>query len=227
MADATQTVILGWLVFGATHTALSHPPVRDRLVARLGDRGFLGFYSLVAFATFVPLVWAFFAGRTATVVPLPLLAPLPGVHWITMALMFVALQLIVLGVANPSPLSELMARGAVGATGALRITRHPLFMGVGLAGAAHLLVNPAPIDRAFFGGMVVYTLVGCAHQDWRKRRAGEPALARLFEETSFLPFVAILSGRNRLVVSELRPGIVFVAAALYLLIFFVHHRLFG
>lgn len=225
--DPTTKVMLGWLVFGGSHTLLSHPPVRDRLVAGLGERGFLGLYSLVAFATFVPLCWVFFASRIATVVPLPLLAPIPGLHWLTMALMFVALMLIVLGVAKPSPLSQLMARGNVGATGALRITRHPLFMGVGLAGAAHLLVNPAPIDRAFFGGMAVYALLGCAHQDWRKRRAGDPALARLFEETSFLPFVAILSGRNRLVWSELPVPAWTVAGALYLLVFFVHHRLFG
>jgi uncharacterized membrane protein len=225
--DPVLKVVLGWLLFAGTHTLLSHPPVRDRLVARLGDRGFLGLYSLVAFATFIPLCWSFFAGRTATVVPLPLLARVPGLHWVTMALMFVALLLIVLGVAKPSPVSELMARGAAGATGAVRITRHPLFMGVGLAAAAHLLVNPAPIDRAFFGGMALYAVIGCAHQDWRKRRAGDPALGRLFEETSFLPFAAILTGRNRLVWRELPIAASGAAVALYLLVFFLHHRVFG
>lgn len=227
MDEATRSVVLGWFVFGGSHTLLSHPPLRSRLVERLGDRGFLVFYSLVAFATFVPLVWVFFAGRTATPVPLPVLVQIPGLHWLTMGLMLVAFLLIILGVANPSPLSELMARGAVGATGALRITRHPLFMGVGLAGAAHGLVNPAPIDRAFFGGMALYALLGCAHQDWRKRRTGDPALARLFAETSYLPFVAILQGRNRLVLSELRPVVLLGAVGVFLLLFWYHHRIFA
>lgn len=220
-------VLVGWLVFGASHSVLSHPPVRDRLVARLGDRGFLGVYTLVAFATFVPLAVAFFSNRVSAAVPLPDLARVPGVWWLTMALMFVAIQLIVIGFASPNPVSALMARGETAAVGVLRITRHPGFMGVGLAGFAHLLVNPAPIDRAFFGGMVAYCLIGCAHQDWRKRRAGDAATARFFAETSFLPFGAIASGRNRLVVSELRPVLVVAATAVFLAIFFAHHRIFG
>jgi uncharacterized membrane protein len=229
--DPTTQVMLGWLMFGGTHTALSHPPVRDRLVARLGERGFLGVYSLVAFATFVPLVWSFFANRIATPVPLPVLAAIPGLAWLTMLLMFVALNLILLGFTSPNPVSALMGPGAgragSGAAGALRITRHPAFLGVALAGLAHVLVNPAPIDRAFFGGLALYGVVGCAHQDWRRRRTGGPALDAFFAETSFFPFVAIATGRNRLVLGELRPLVLLIAAALYGAIFFFHHRIFA
>ncbi|MBY0398801.1 NnrU family protein [Myxococcota bacterium] len=257
--DAVDQVLLGWLAFGGTHTALSHPPLRDRLVAKLGDRGFLLVYSLVAFATFVPLVRAFFTQRVPGAVPLPVLATVPGIWWLTMAMMFVALNLIVIGFMRPNPVSALMAGigggggagvvvdSAVGGTamtgrasgrrghdgagstarGALRITRHPAFMGVALAGFAHLLVNPAPIDRAFFGGMVVYSILGCAHQDWRRRRAGGPALEGFFAETSFLPFVAIAEGRNRLVVGELPKLGLVASAALFGLLFVTHHRIFG
>lgn len=225
--DPSMQVVLGWLFFGGTHSLLSHPPVRDRLVARLGDRGFLGVYSLVAFATFVPLVWTFFALRIATPVPLPTLARIPGLWWLTMALMFVALQLMVLGFTSPNPVSSLMARGGTGAVGPLRITRHPAFLGVALAGFAHWLVNPAPIDRAFFGGMALYGVLGCWHQDWRKRRAGGAEIEAYFAETSFLPFVAILQGRNRLVWSELRPLAVLGATLVFGALFFTHHRIFG
>jgi uncharacterized membrane protein len=227
--EPTTQVILGWLLFGGTHTVLSHPPVRDRLVARLGERGFLGAYSLVAFATFLPLGWSFVAHRIATPVPLPLLATIPGIAWATMLLMFVALCLILLGFSSPNPVSALMAPSAGGpvAVGALRITRHPAFMGVALAGLAHFLVNPAPIDRAFFGGMTIYAVAGCAHQDWRRRRSGGAALQPFFAQTSFLPFVAIATGRNRFVASELRPLVLVAAAVLYVAIFFFHHRLFA
>lgn len=227
--EPTTRVMLGWLLFGGTHTVLSHPPVRDRLVARLGERGFLGVYSLVALATFVPLCWSFFAHRIATPIPLPLLATIPSVAWLTMPMMFVALCLILLGFSSPNPVSALMgpADGGSGAAGALRITRHPAFMGVALAGLAHCLVNTAPIDRVFFGGMTIYAVAGCAHQDWRRRRAGGAALAPFFAETSFLPFVAIASGRNRFVLGELRPLVLLASAALYAAIFFFHHRLFA
>lgn len=226
--DSVGLVLLGWIAFGGTHTALSHPPVRDRLVAQLGDRGFLLAYSLVAFTTFGPLAWVFFSRRVSAAVPLPDLATVPGVWWLTMAMMFVALNLIVIGFSQPNPVSALMAGAAEpAARGALRITRHPAFMGVGLAGLAHLLVNPAPIDRAFFGGMALYAVLGCAHQDWRRRRSGGAAIERFFAETSFLPFVAIVQGRNRFVPSELRPGILAAAATLFGLLFFTHHQIFG
>ena len=229
--EATLWIGLGWLLFGGTHTALSHPPVRDRLVARFGENGFLGIYSFVALATFVPLCWTFFANRIATPVPLPVLATVPGPAWAVMGLMFVALNLILLGFSSPNPVSALMdragGRSGSGAVGALRITRHPAFMGVALAGFAHCLVNPAPIDRVFFGGMALYSVLGCAHQDWRRRRSGGPALAAFFAETSFFPFVAIAAGRNRLVVGELRPLVLLAAAGLYAALFAFHHRIFA
>lgn len=225
--DPTMQVLFGWLMFGGTHTALSHPPVRDRLVSRFGERGFLLVYSLVALAIFVPLVFAFFSQRIASPIPLPALLRIPGIWWLTMGLMFVALNLMVLGFSSPNPVSSLTGRSGTGAVGALRITRHPGFMGVAVFGLAHLLVNPAPIDRAFFGGAVVYSILGCAHQDWRRRRAGGAELEHFFAETSLLPFVAILQGRNRLVVGELRRGALVVAAALFVVLFFTHHRLFA
>lgn len=226
--EPTTQVLFGWLLFGATHTALSHPPVRDRLVARLGDRGFLAVYSLVAFASFVPLVRAFFANRIGSPIPLPVLATVPGIWWLTMFMMFVALNLIVIGFASPNPVSNLTGRfGGGGAVGALRITRHPAFMGVALFGLAHLLVNHTPIDRAFFGGLAVYPVLGCAHQDWRRRRAGGAELAPFFAATSFLPFVAIAEGRNRFVLGELRPALLLAAAGAFAVLFFSHHRLFA
>jgi len=225
--DPVAQVIIGWLAFGSTHTALSHPPVRDRLVARLGDWGFVVLYSLVAFTTFVPLVWSFFAHRIASPIPLPTLVAVPGIWWLTMLIMFVALNLVVIGFASPNPVSNLTSRFGGGAVGVLRITRHPAFMGVALFGLAHLLVNHTPIDRAFFGGLVVYPVLGCAHQDWRRRQAGGAALEPFFAATSFLPFVAIAQGRNRFVPGELRPVLLLVTAALYLAIFFYHDRLFA
>lgn len=226
--DPVAQVIIGWLVFGATHTALSHPPVRERLIARLGDWGFVVLYSLVAFTTFVPLVWSFFAHRIASPIPLPVLVAVPGIGWLTMLLMFVGLNLVVIGFASPNPVSNLTGRfGGSGAVGVLRITRHPAFMGVALFGLAHLLVNHTPIDRAFFGGLAVYPLLGCAHQDWRRRTAGGAALEPFFAATSFLPFVAIAQGRNRFVLGELRPVLLLVTAVLYLAIFLYHDRLFA
>src|SRR2546422_11726245 len=57
--------MLLWLGFAGTHLVLSSLPVRQRIVARVGENAFRGLYSLVAFAFFVPLVGTFFAHKHA------------------------------------------------------------------------------------------------------------------------------------------------------------------
>lgn len=218
-------VLLLWLLFGVTHTALSHPPVRGRLVGSLGQRGYVLLYSMVAFATFIPLIWVFFEYRNPHAVPLPALALTPGIWWATMLLMFVAFMLLVLGFSRPNPVSSLLEKSGSGAMGALRITRHPAFMGVAIMGLAHLLVNYSAIDRVFFGGLLIYSLLGCAHQDWRRRQTDEPGREQYFAETSFFPFVAILQGRNKLVLREFNPIAVCIAIGVFAIFFTFHNRI--
>jgi uncharacterized membrane protein len=224
--DPVTQVILWWAAFAGTHTLLTHPPIRSTLVARLGTALFQVLYSLIAFATFVPLVWTFFAHRPSTAIPLPQLAQVPGVWWATMLLMLVAFELVVLGFARPNPLA-LSARAGSGAGGILRVTRHPAFMGVALFGLAHLLVNHGALDRAFFGGVLVYSVLGSAHQDWRKRREAGPEMERFYAETSFFPFVAIATGRTRFQGRELGGIPVAVGLVLFAVVFLFHHRWFG
>jgi hypothetical protein len=133
-------------------------------VGRLGEQGFRGFYSLVALATFVPLVATFFTHRAGRGIWLPALALTPGVWWVTMLVNFCAVLLIVLGFARPNPVSTLRASPDTEARGVLRITRHPGFMGFALLGLGHLFVLRAPVDLAFFGGLFAYSLLGAAHQ---------------------------------------------------------------
>jgi len=225
--DPVVIILLLWFLFTGTHTVLSHPPIREPLVARLSLRGYIFFYSSVAFATLIPLVWAFFEYRTPSVVPLPSLAQSPGIWWVTMFLMFIAVMLLVLGFSRPNPVSSLMDKSGSSAMGALRITRHPAFMGVAVMGLAHLLVNYSTIDRVFFGGLLIYPILGCAHQDWRRRQTSEPGRERYFAETSFLPFVAILQGRNKLVLREFNPIAVCIGVAAYVSIFVFHHKIVG
>lgn len=220
-------VLLLWILFAGTHTVLSHPPVRRPLVARLGTPGYLLLYSIVGLATFGPLLAAFFGYRTPHVIPLPLLAQTPGIWWATMVLMFFAIMLVVLGFSRPNPVSSLTDKPGSGALGVLRITRHPAFMGVAIMGFAHLLVNYAAIDRVFFGGLLAYSILGCIHQDWRRRQTEQSERGQYFAETSFFPFVAILQRRNRLVLRELSPVAVGIGIVVYVAIFFFHARILG
>jgi len=175
-----------WVAFAGTHLALSSLRLRPVLVARLGERGFLGLYSLVALATFVPLVRAYYQHKHAGAL-LWSFAGVPGLWLAAYALMGVATTLVVAGLVQPSPAS--LGGGKAEVRGVARITRHPLFMGFGVWGVAHLLLATVhAAELAFFGGFALFALVGCAHQDRRKLVAlGEPYRA-FHAATPFLPF---------------------------------------
>jgi uncharacterized membrane protein len=197
-------------MFAGTHMVLSSLPVRDKLVSRLGEKTFVALYSLVAFATFIPLVWVYLGNRHGGGL-IWSVAAAPGIRSLAMALAVLAFAMIVGGVLHPSP-ALVGIKEAWGARGLTRITRHPLFMGIALWSLSHLLLNGFLTDVLFFGGMLAFSLAGAAHQDARKRATEKARLGQFFAETSYWPFGAMLAGRNRLIWREL-PWISFAAGA--------------
>jgi len=180
------TIAALWALFLATHVCLSSQRLRPSLVKALGEAGYLGGYSLVALAIFIPLVWIYGTNKHAGAFlwygsTFEWMRP---VIYVAMTLAFV---LAIGGNLNPSPAS--MAPGSGQVRGVLRITRHPLFMGAGLFGLLHLCVarvNEA--ELAFFGGLPIVALIGCWHQDRRKLATDAETFRKFYEETSFLPF---------------------------------------
>jgi uncharacterized membrane protein len=217
---AALAVVALWVGFAASHMALSSLRWRPALVARLGERGFAGAYSLVAFAFFVPLVWVYLANRHAG----PLLWSVergPLLTWVLYVLMGVAWVLAVAGLVQPSPAS-LTGRDTL-VRGVHRLTRHPLFMGVGLFGALHCVFMGFASDVAFFAGFPVFAVLGCAHQDRRKLVTAGEAYRAWHAQTPFLPF----TGRDTLRgLRELPPAAVLGGVALSFLLRWLHGPLF-
>jgi uncharacterized membrane protein len=201
-----------WIAFWATHMLLSSVALRPRLVGALGDRAFLGVYSLVALALFVPLVSIYFGNQHAGA-HLFYLGGLPGARWVGYALMGAAFALAVAGLARPSPAS--LSPGRPEPAGALRITRHPVFMAAGIFGVAHLLtasVNAS--ELAFFGGFPLFAVLGSWHQDMRKLASGDDAFLHFHDATPFLPFSkpsqALLGLREDAIPIVIGIGVTFV-----------------
>jgi uncharacterized membrane protein len=210
-----------WLGFAATHMLLSSVRLRPRLVAALGAGPFLGLYSVVALALFVPLVWTYSVHKHAGPLlwSIPLGAPL---RWTIYAAMAVAFVLMVAGLVRPSPVG--MAPVDATPRGALRLTRHPLFMGLGIFGLLHLVPNGNAADVAFFAGFPLFALVGCWHQD-RRKLATDPAKFAGFErETPFLPFTGQETIRG---IREIGPVLILSALGITALIRYFHPTLFG
>jgi len=216
-------VILFSAAFVVTHFALSHGKVRAGLVDQLGTAKFRILYSFVALGTFLPAAVILWRERHLG----PVLWVLPP--WLELALalplMLLALVLLVLSFATPSPVSLVPAKPEP--RGVLRITRHPMNMGLALFGLVHLLANGALGDVAFFSTFVLVGVGGAYHQDARiAKRRGE-GFQRFRKATSVLPFVAVLRGRTRLEPSELPWPMVGVAVAAWLALVVFHGRLFG
>lgn len=199
--SATVWIAFWLALFAGTHWVLSSLAVRRRLVSRTGDKVFFGLYSLIAFATFIPLVLVYLNNRHAGGLLWNLVA-VPGVRHLAMLLAVVGIALIVGGVLQPSPALAGITTAAT-SRGLTRITRHPLFTGIALWAFSHLLLNGYLTDVVFFGGLLVFSLAGAAHQDARKRVTERERLGPFLAETSFWPFGAILAGRNRIVWREI------------------------
>jgi uncharacterized membrane protein len=187
--SVTLGIVGLWLLFAATHMGMSSRSLRPRLVAALGPVGFAVAYSVVALAVFSALCWLYFGNRHAGAsLWSPLVTGTAGL-WTIYVLQAVAWTLVVASFVQPSPATvglpaEMRAREPHGVHW---ITRHPLFMGVGLFGALHLLVMGFASDVAFWAGLPLFAALGCAHQD-RRKLATEPEFRAWHDATPFLPF---------------------------------------
>ena len=198
-------IILAALLFVGTHLGISSTGLRSRLVGAVGERGFLVLYSLIAIATLSYLIWLYNE--------LPrydyLWMPSPERYMAAKILMPLAMILAIGGflVKNPTMVGgERLLKGSSAedlARGVTRITRHPFQWGVLLWAISHLIANGDVNSVVFFSAFGLLAGLGTLAMDRKKAQtlgAGWTAYAGV---TSNVPFAAVLSGRNRLVVSEL------------------------
>jgi uncharacterized membrane protein len=182
---ASVEIFLLWVAFALTHMGLSSNAMRSKVVARTGEQAFMGLYSIVALAIFIPLVSIYFDNKHSG----PLLWSIAGgpvLRWFMYIGMGFAFSLLVAGLVRPSPVS--IAPGKSEVTGVLRVTRHPLFMAAGLYGVLHLLVVSVYLsDFAFFGGFPAFAIAGCHHQDQRKLQTLGDDFRDFHSKTAFFP----------------------------------------
>ena len=210
-------------LFVATHIGLSHGTIREGLVAKLGRLPFMGLYSVISFLTLGPAAVLWWQNRHLG----PVLWEVP--FWLERALavvlMLLAFQLLMMMLATPSPASFMPTK--IEARGVLRITRHPMNIAFASFGLAHMLANGALGDVAFFGSFLALGILGPLHQDLRmKREKGEP-YREFCRQTSVLPFVAILTRRNRPAADELPFPLGLLGIVIFVVIFVFHGRFFG
>lgn len=221
--DPLTQLALATAAFLVTHYVPS-TPLRGTLVASLGERPYLGVYSLVSFAT---LGWMIYAYRHAPFVPL---WQVPELKLWPLFVMPLALILLACGLMGSNPTAvrqERALRAAEPAQGILRVTRHPMMWGFGLWSAVHLLARGDAAALIFFGGFFVLALSGTVLIDARKAGTLGEDWTRFAAVTSNIPFGAIIEGRNRFRLAEIGWTKILTGLVLYGVLLGLHPMLFG
>lgn len=205
------------------HFGVSGTPLRDVLIARLGERPYRGLFSL---ASFVGIGWMVYAYRHSPLVPT--WGFLLGFRPAAYVLVFIAFFFAVIGVMTPSATTVGMESrlDPEQARGMVRITRHPFLWGVGLWAATHLIVNGDVASLILFGSLLVLAMGGTAAIDAKRRRKFPERWAKFAQATSSVPFAAIARGGNRLApaLGEIGALRILAAVALYAVAFYLHGR---
>jgi uncharacterized membrane protein len=219
------SLVLAALYFVGIHVGVAGTRVRDALVARLGERAYLGLFSA---ASFVGIVWLSTAYAGAPYVML--WGPLPALRPLAAVLVLVAFVLVVLGLTTPSPTvvgGEKTLVSDEPAIGIQRVTRHPFLWGVALWAATHLVVNGHVKALALFGSLLFLAVFGGRAIDGKRARRFGADWQRYAAVTSNVPFLAIAQGRNRFATAEIGAGRVALAFAVFASVLVLHPVWFG
>lgn len=214
-------LIIASSLFFLTHLVLSHGFIREAMIEQLSELGFRAVYSLVAFLTLGLAILMMMKVQDMG----PVFWDSTWLYPLTYLLMMLAFTLTLLALANPSPTGMMPA--AMEPRGVLRVTRHPMNMGIASFALAHLIANGSLGGLFFFGAIFLTGFVGAYHQDRRKAREKGDEFRTFQEQTSVLPFAAIINGKTRLAIKEFSLPLLVIAAAAYVAMIFLHQRLIG
>jgi uncharacterized membrane protein len=185
--EGYASLITASALFVGSHFLMSHP-LRPRLVARLGEGGFLGLYSLVSLATFGWMIWRFSNTPKGEYlwVPDDVIWGVSSVLTLLAAIFYCGSMIRNPAMPNPNPDAG-KALAAQSPSGMFLVTRHPMMWGFALWGVAHILVAPRTDNFIFVGSIIFLALVGAWAQERKKIVALGDAWRSWQARTSYWP----------------------------------------
>ena len=223
-----HSLALASALFLGLHVLVSGTKLRDAIVKAIGERAYLGLFSLTSL---VAIVWMAVAYNHAAINDNSIVWSFgPGVTHLGIPLVLLAFLLAVTGLLTPNP-TAIAAGGLLQSDdptqGVTRITRHPFMWGAVIWSAFHLLANGDRASIVFFGTFFVVALSGTALIDAKRRRAYGDRWERFAQKTSNVPFAAIIAGRNTLKIGEIGWWRLLAAVGVFLAVLFLHPWLFS
>lgn len=222
--DGNANLLAAAVAFVGSHFLLSHP-FRRPLTAKLGERGFVPIYSLVALLTFAWFVGAAVAAPSG---PAWWIAG-PGL-WDLATVVMLAAAVLLAGslVGNPAMVDPtLKPRVPELPRGVLAVTRHPMMWAFTLWGAVHAVLWGTPANLIVALGIATLAFFGARAQDGKKAGLLGAAWQGWQAQTSFWPFGAQLARRASWAAAVPGPGVLLGGVALWLVATAAHSWLGG
>jgi uncharacterized membrane protein len=222
-------LIMAAIVFLGIHFLVSGTRLRDRITSLIGERPYLGLFSLASLAAIVWLAISYNAAA-GSAEDLTIYDLGPGVRYAAIPASAFAFWLGVQGLLAPNPTSVQQEGAAVNQEtirGVLRITRHPFLWGVVVWSGFHVAANGNLASVIFFGTFLVLAFFGTFSIDRKRNRQLGLAWDRFAAETSNIPFAAVIGGRNSLNIGESFGWRFWAATAIFLVVLFAHIWLFN
>ena len=218
-----ESLTAACLFFLGMHWVISGSPLRTPIVNLLGEPLFKGLFSL---SIFVAIGWMAYAYAHAPY--LETWGTASQLKPVSLLLMLIAFLLLTTGALDQNPTTlGLVPPDQVTARGMVRITRNAGLFGFGLWGLAHLIVNGDLASHWLYGTFAFQGLIAPLNMERKYRARYGEAWNQFAHQTSYLPFVAILAGRNRLVISELNLWAALTGVGLFGLTLYFHQNWFG
>ncbi len=218
-----ESLIAATALFLGMHWIVSGSPLRGVIVARTGEGPFKAMFALTIA---VSLAWMGIAyARAPYLETWGTVEAFKPASWMLMALAFAMFGASITA-RNPTTLGA-VPPDQVEARGIVRITRHAGLFALGLWGLAHFPVNGDWASHLLFGSFVVQGLIAPLNLDRKYRKRHGAAWDVFAKQTSYLPFVAIWQGRNRLVLGEINWLAVAGALGLFGVTLAYHQAWFG
>ena len=218
-----SSLISATALFLGMHWIISGSPLRDPIVAAIGEKPFKILFSITIAGS---ITWMSFAYGDAEY--RPTWGTAEGLKPVSLVLIALSLIMIFLGVFSNNANTNMSAQpDEIEVRGVVRITRHTAVFGLGLWGLGHFIVNGDVASHIFFGSFAFQGLVAPLNMDRKFRRRYGEAWEQYCAKTSYIPFGAILSGRNRLMLSEINWIASLGGVLVFALFFYFHESWFG
>lgn len=218
-----ENLTLACLFFLAMHWLISGSPLRAPIVKVLGENLFKILFSITIF---ISLIWMVIAFQAAPI--LTTWGKAESLQPLSLILMFIVCLILPTSALNKNPTTMgLFPPDQVTARGMVRITRHGGLIGLGLWGLAHFIVNGDWASHLFYGTIAFEGLIAPLNLDRKYRARYGDAWEKFSAQTSYIPFVAILAGRNKLVFSEISKWGLLIGLALFCTLLYFHQTWFG